>query len=530
MSETIFLPGRKQAKRDLGRVLILGLGVSGKACALYLAPMIGTRVEDLVIYGGPSGGASFEWAFAHSEQLNGAEVIFDTEDVEGAFDLCIASPGISEFSDFYLSGKRASKEIVSEVEFAWRESDEASKWVAITGTNGKTTTTSLTSFILERAGWRACAVGNIGDTCIEAVGKRNAAVSNDLESTSSSDAVQVAPIYVVEMSSYQLASTTDFAPDVAVILGITPDHLTWHKTHENYAQAKFKLLANLKRSGGVAVLDAINDKVRSKVRELKAASGQDAIDYIPIGTSVGIESDMREACGAKNSAFVDGDSCLHIAFDGRDHVLIDTAKLMLEGRHNQLNALAAASACVVLGLADEDINAGLASFAPLEHRIEPAGSVSGIDFFNDSKATNVDATLVAITAFLPRKPIVLLGGRDKLSPLDDLVCACAENAKGVVCYGESKSRFIEAFVSLRNKDGFLLMESDGMKDALDTAFDAAERGDVILLSPACASFDEFSCFEERGEVFKKLVLELAAGAGAATDIDADADDVAVCGE
>ena len=95
------------------------------------------------------------------------------------------------------------------------------------------------------------------------------------------------------MSSYQLASTTDFAPDVAVILGITPDHLTWHKTHENYAQAKFKLLANLKRSGGVAVLDAINDKVRSKVRELKAASGQDAIDYIPIGTSVGIESDMR---------------------------------------------------------------------------------------------------------------------------------------------------------------------------------------------------------------------------------------------
>lgn len=521
LTDTGFISGRKLARRHLGRVLILGLGVSGKACALYLAPMIGDRVEDLVIYGGPSGGASFDWAFANSEALNGAEVIFDTEDVEGDFDICIASPGISEFSDFYLSGKRASEEIVSEVEFAWRESAKDSRWVAITGTNGKTTTTSLIDFILEKAGLEACAVGNIGDTCIEAVGK-------DIASDR-------APIYVVETSSYQLASIRDFAPDVAVILGITPDHLAWHRSHENYAQAKFGLLANLNGIGGVAILDATNDMVRSKVRELKAANETDnidAIDYIPIGTARGITCDMRQACGAKNAALVDGDSRLHVAFDGKDHVLIDTAALKLEGRHNQLNALAAAAACVVLGLADDAIDSGLAAFSPLEHRIEPSGSVNGVDFFNDSKATNVDATLVAITAFLPRKPIVLLGGRDKMSPLDDLVAACADNAKGVVCYGESKARFMEAFEPLRDREGFMLMEASGMKDALDVAFDAADRGDVVLLSPACASFDEFSCFEERGEVFKELVSELAgSGSSSAEDASMAAESIsAACGD
>ncbi len=523
------IPGRKLAKRNLGHVLVLGLGVSGKACAIYLSSMITERLESLTVYAGARTDASLAWIADHSEQLESADIIFDTESIEGSFDLCIASPGISEFSDFYQDAKAVSAEIISEVEFAWRESMSSSRWVAITGTNGKTTTTSLIAHILKEAGANACAVGNIGDACIEAVGKdvreateREAADQEAIgheegegtKATTRREAGLCASdrIYVVETSSYQLASIKDFAPDVAVILGITPDHLTWHKTHENYAKAKFKLLSNLAKNSGVAVLDALNDEVRAKVRELKAATGTDAIAYIPIGTAKGIDHDMRAACGSANSAFIDGDTRLHVAFSGEDHVLIEADGLKLEGAHNRLNALAAASACVAIGASDDAIGRGLRTFEPLEHRIEPAGSWNGVDFFNDSKATNVDATLVAITAFLPKRPIVLLGGRDKLSPLDDLVGSCTQNAKAVICYGESKDRFLEAFLPFRDKDGFAVLEAKGMDDAFDTALGIARHGDVVLLSPACASFDEFTCFEERGDHFKELVAQLGSKA------------------
>ncbi len=482
--------------------------------------MIPERLESLTVYAGASTDASLAWVADHCEQLEGADIIFDTESIEGSFDLCIASPGISEFSAFYQNAKAVSAEIISEVEFAWRESASSSRWIAITGTNGKTTTTSLIAHILKEVGANACAVGNIGDACIEAVEKdvREAAERETPEHearggarvASEHDASLRASdrIYVVETSSYQLASIKDFAPDVAVILGITPDHLTWHKTHENYAKAKFKLLSNLADNAGVAVLDALNDEVRAKVRELKAATGTGAIAYIPIGTAKGIDHDMRAACGSANSAFIDGDARLHVAFSGEDHVLIETGDLKLEGTHNRLNALAAASACVAIGAPDDAIGHGLRTFEAREHWIEPAGSWHGIDFFNDSKATNVDATLVAITAFLPKRPIVLLGGRDKLSPLDDLVGSCMQHAKAVICYGESKDRFLEAFLSFQGKDGFAVLEAKGMDDAFDAALGIAEHGDVVLLSPACASFDEFTCFEERGDHFKELVAQL----------------------
>ena len=489
MAEMAFLEGRKCAPAKLGRVLVLGLGKSGKACAEYFINLLGTRVDGLFVAAGKRNDDAAAWA--EGARARGAVVEFDVEEFDEPFDLCVASPGISQFSDFYRNAQAASAEVISEVEFAWRESAADSRWVAITGTNGKTTTTAMAEHLLKAAGMNAAAVGNIGDTCIDAV----AAGGTD--------------VYVAEVSSYQLASTKRFAPQAAVVLNITPDHLSWHRSHEAYAAAKWKVLDNLATvPGSCAILDATDDEVRAKVRELKALSCEErGFDYVPLGTKNGIECDMREACGSTNAAFVK-DGALCVALNGAEHVLLPAEKLQVKGAHNVANALAAATAALALGASAEDVARALETFAPLEHRIEPCGSVAGVACYNDSKATNVDAVLKALVAFGDTKPIILLGGRDKGTELEPLVDACNGAAKAVVLFGESRPRFEAAFAA--SKAPVILATT--MESALDQALAAATAGDVVLLSPACASFDEFSCYEERGDAFKALVAQRAAEA------------------
>ena len=476
---------------DLGDVLVLGLGTSGKAAASYVADLVGTRARSLSVLAGKRTAEAERFA-AELAAACGARVAFETEEVEGSYDLCIASPGISEFSAFYANARRASGEVVSEVEFAWRESSVDSRWVAITGTNGKTTTTSLTAHVLASAGIAAVACGTIGDACITAVAEGSA------------------DVYVAEVSSYQLASTCRFAPDVAVLLNITPDHVKWHRTLENYAQAKYKVLANLDRAGGVAVLDAVNDVVREgQVKRLRALTREErGFDYVPVGCAAGLSASMRDACGSENAAFLD-DGTLRVDFRGEEHRLMPAADLRIKGEHNASNALAAASACLALGLTGEQVAAGLRGFSPLEHRIEPCGAVAGVACYNDSKATNVDATLKALSAFGDARPVVLLGGDDKGTDLTELVRAARVHCKAVVCFGAAGDRFERAFADVPGaaESALAVLRAAHLEDALDTALGVAQPGDVVALSPACASFDEFSCFEERGEVFKKLVAD-----------------------
>lgn len=605
MDRPLTIQARKCAYRNLGNVAVLGLGVTGRAVAEYLLPMVGGRVSSLVVFGGKSNEAGLRWASEVSDRYRnaGVEIIFDDEDVAkhipsdaegGKFDICIASPGISAFSDFYLNGMGASKALIGEVELAWCESGEDSVWIAVTGTNGKTTTTSLIAHILRSSGLDAKAVGNIGDACITEVARdmcdvRDAAAGvedpgqdgrqgdlqydgNDDVQRDGGNACQDAghgddaciarKYYVVETSSYQLASVNRFRPDVAVILGITPDHIKWHGTHGHYADSKFNLLSNL-GADDVAILDATNDEVRAKVREIKNAVGIRKYRYIPIGTSCGVDGDMREACGSEAAAFCrkaldsmsdgfeagqsadpaceadsagnaasasygiadaapapDEGECgrLTVAYKGVEHSLCAVSDLQILGNHNVINALAAASAAVALNVPDEEISKALAAFSPLEHRIEPCGEHSGIRFYNDSKATNVDATLQAIRAFGGRHLTIMLGGDDKGTDLGELVRACGENADVMVCYGQAGARFYDA---LKPLDGIMVGGCGGNEDAarthkvflektFDEAFERAcnEARSVVLLSPACASFDEFSCFEERGEHFKHLVAML----------------------
>ena len=489
MIDAALIEGRKHAPSQLGRVLVLGLGKSGIASANYLINLLGTRVESILVAAGKRNERAEEWAQAARQR--GARVVFDLEAFDERFDLCIASPGISQFSDFYLNAQAASSEIMSEVEFAWRESESDSQWVAITGTNGKTTTTALTEHLLKTAGFAAGAVGNIGETCIDAV------------------AAGKTRVYVAEVSSYQLASTSRFAPNVAVMLNITPDHLSWHRSHEAYAEAKWKVLANLSSvEGSCAVLDATDDEVRAKVRELKALdAGERGFDYLPLGTKEGLFFDMRKACGSENAGYIEGDRLL-VALRGEEHALVRLSDLNIKGLHNAANALAAASAALCIGACDESVAEGLASFAALEHRIEPCGVVAGVSCYNDSKATNVDAVLKALVAFGEVKPVILLGGRDKGTELEPLVEACGASAKAVVLFGESRDRFERAFAASKAP----VVLAGNLESALDAALGVAESGDVVLLSPACASFDEFSCYEERGDAFKKLVADRMASA------------------
>ncbi|MEG2947956.1 MAG: UDP-N-acetylmuramoyl-L-alanine--D-glutamate ligase [Raoultibacter sp.] len=485
------MPNRHYAPERLGRVLVLGLGKSGRAAACYCLDILGSRVDELVVVAGPASDSA--QAFAQDIVARGATVVFDHYEIEGTYDLCIASPGISQFSDFYCSAAVAATEIISEVEFAWRESDVSTRWVAVTGTNGKTTTTALTAHVLQACGVRARAVGNIGDTCLEAV------------------AADAADVFVAEVSSYQLASTDRFAPNVAVLLNITPDHLAWHKTHEAYVSAKLKVFANLADvDRAVCVLDATNDEVRKQVKIFRSQTTQQrGFAYLPLGCAQGLQASMRDACGSENAAYLN-DGMLRVEFQGETHDVVRVSELQVKGEHNASNALAASCVAVALGLNAADIGAGLKSFMPLEHRIEPCGSIAGVVCYNDSKATNVDATLKALAAFGDVRPIVLLGGDDKGTDLTDLVAAAEVHCKAVVCFGAAAPRFFKAFEHARCPHFFAAQ----LESALDCALDKAVAKDIVMLSPACASFDEFTCFEQRGEVFKDLVAARTAARGA----------------
>lgn len=490
----------------LGNVLVLGLGKSGQAVARYCANLIGTRVTSVFVAAGQESPAAQE--FLESYAREGFTYAFGDDGVpaDRQFDLCIASPGIPYWHQLYQDGLRASKKLVGELEFAWSESDPLSLWIAITGTNGKTTTTALCAHLLRESGIDALAVGNIGDVCLDAV------------------AQGAAQVYVVEASSYQLASTCSFAPDAAVILNITPDHIHWHKTLEAYRDAKLGLLDHLNsplRHGAqqmcgtkgarpaIAVLNAADDVVRAKVRELRPLSVEEAgFDYLPLGMQEGIRGDMRARCGARNAAFLSADNHLVVALQGAEYDLGPASSLRLVGEHNVENALAAASAALALGADAPSIVRGLQSFAPLEHRIEPCGEVAGVLCVNDSKGTNVDSVLKALAAFPGKRIVVLLGGEDKGTDLAPLVQATHQHAGAAVCFGEAGERFAAAFeqAAASAPAGFTVSCANHMEDALDAGLALARPGDVLLLSPACASFDEFRNFEERGRVFKQLVV------------------------
>ncbi|HIR90199.1 MAG TPA: UDP-N-acetylmuramoyl-L-alanine--D-glutamate ligase [Candidatus Limicola stercorigallinarum] len=453
-------------------LLVLGQGATGLDVCRWACAHMPERVTSITLYGGAKATPCED---TRALEAAGVNVVLGTEEVEGSFDVCVASPGISEFSAFFASAREHSTQIMGEPEFAFRLSPE--RWIGITGTNGKTTTTALTHHLLSVAGMGAYAVGNIGDTAISRVDDR----------TDSS-------WFVAELSSYQLATTEYLHPHVAILLNITPDHLAWHTSHERYALAKCRLFRNLD-AGDLAIVDVDDEGVRA------------VLDHI-VAPGRRVLALSAEDTGSADAAFM-REGALVVRLAGEECKLVREDEMALAGKHNMMNALAAASAALFVGVPASAVRRGLKDFTALEHRIEPCGTVDGVRFYNDSKATNTDAVEKALTAFPNDRVVLLLGGSDKGTPLEDFAArVCASSVEAVVCFGAARERFLQTFVEADAMHSLNIASAENLRDALNVARNLAERGDVVLLSPACASFDEFSGFEERGRVFKAYLNEL----------------------
>ena len=392
---------------------------------------------------------------------------------------CVKSPGIPDSAPIVRKLRERGVPVISEIEFAGRYLDGA-RTICITGSNGKTTTTSLTDYLLKAAGEASVAVGNIGEPPINEIDGR---AHNEW--------------FVAELSSYQIATTTELHPRVAVLLNITPDHLGWHKSHKNYALAKIKLFDNMVDDDLVVV-----DVEDAGIHEF------DEYIYTPGRRICKVAFDEPEG---EDAAFV-RDGKMIVRLKGVETPLIATSELKISGHHNVINALCAATAALAVGADVDGVCRGLASFQPLEHRVEPCGEIDGVRYVNDSKATNTDAVEKALTAFPDDNVILLLGGHDKGTPLTDFARVVMDNVRSVVCFGDARERFTAAMDEADVDGDVDIAQADDLRDAVDVARSLSSRGDVILLSPACSSFDEFSGYEERGRVFKDYVAQLAAAA------------------
>lgn len=481
-----------QQGAHLGDVALVGLGSSTLAAARYLLPLLGTRVDSLTVYAGSVSDARR----AEAQQLAdaGARVVPDVQELDGHYDLGVMSPGIPQVSAFYASARQHCDELVSEPELAWRESPR--DWVGITGTNGKTTTTSLTTALLDVAGIPARAVGNIGLPPVSCVADRR-----DGE------------VLVAELSSFQLAGTHRFRPKVGVVLNVTPDHVEWHGTLEEYARAKERMFENM-GEGDVAFFGP-----DETCRCMAARAGER-------GVACAILGQVPRADDAQG-AWLDGQGRLVVRLGGADHVLARFADMHLKGDHNLQNSLAAAACALAMGASDEAVTRGLLAFEPLAHRIQPCGERHGVRFFDDSKGTNVDATEKAVCSFDPGSLVVLLGGHDKQTDLASLAHTVVSHARVAVCYGEAGARFREALLaaggvpvdaagdmcSACEGEGCHVICAPHMREAFECACASCREGDAVLLSPACSSFDEFSGYVQRGETFQAWVAQLPSDEG-----------------
>jgi UDP-N-acetylmuramoylalanine--D-glutamate ligase len=452
-----------------GDMLVLGLGRSGSAASRVAAQLLADgRARSVTAV---DAAETPELRLVADELVAlGVRVTLGAAAVEGHFDVCIASPGIPPHAELMKSASVASDRVISEVELAFLLSTQP--WIAITGTNGKTTTTALVTHLLAAAGIPARSVGNYGPPAVEAAVQADAG-----------------EVLVAEVSSFQLAHIDTFHPRVAVLLNITPDHADWHGSLESYASDKSRVFRNLE-DGDTAVVD-IDDAGSRPYASMLEARG---IDVIRVSL-----------CESHASGATVAHGMLMLETRGGPIRLVNVADLQIRGSHNVSNALAAAAAAHTLGATPAALRTGLKTFQPIEHRLEPAGEVDGARWFNDSKATNPDAVMKALTAFSATPLIVLLGGRNKGNDFGPLAKAVSECAKAAVLFGEARHDLAAAFEGL----AVHVVEAISLSDACEAARALCESGDAVLLSPACASFDEFTSYEHRGRVFKDLVAAMA---------------------
>jgi UDP-N-acetylmuramoylalanine--D-glutamate ligase len=459
--------GRQEAGGIPSRVAVLGFARSGQALAEALvARGVGVAVGD----------SRPEAEFEDMGSLRGRGVRFffggpSPEFLEGA-GLLAVSPGVPLTVPAVAAARRRGIHVLSELEVAWRiaeaEAPGAHRWIAVTGTNGKSTTTTWIAEILRRAGRPAVLGGNIG-----------APLSGFLGATGPRD-------FVLEVSSFQLEAVDQFHPHVAVLTNVTPDHLDRHADFDAYAAAKARLFAR-QEAGDFAVLpadDAVAPGVATRARRI-------------------LFSRRGRPRGAEAAAWLE-DGSLRCDVGGAARAVVAADRLALPGAHNLENALAALAAAACLGVPEAAAVDGLTRFEGLPHRSELVAESDGVRWVDDSKGTNVDATAKSLEGRPPQSVLLILGGRDKhgdFSALRDVVRA---TARTVFTIGEAATSIERAL------EGATRVEACGtMGEAVARAARLARPGDTVLLSPACASFDQYRNFEERGRHFAALARKAA---------------------
>lgn len=386
-------------------------------------------------------------------------------------ELIVMSPGVPLSIPPVVKARELGIPVISEPELAFRYSDVP--FVAITGTNGKTTTTTLTAFLLEKEGRKVVAGGNIGLPLISRCPQMSA---ND--------------IVVAEMSSFQLESVDSFCPKVAVVMNLTPDHLDRHKTMEAYAAAK----ANIFKNQGPEEYLLLNKD--DAIVAAMAAGAKSRVYYFS-------QQEILE----EGIWLEDGNLVYRLDKNGAPQVLIPAAEIGIVGSHNWQNAMAASLAALLMGQQPEIIAERLRAFKGVAHRMEPVATIDGVLYVNDSKGTNPDSTEKALGSYGERPIVLIAGGRNKGSDMAVLVPLMRAHCRGVVLVGEATGDFIDAF----ERTGYTAYVcADSFEDAVAKAREMAQSGDVVLLSPACASWDMFDNFEQRGDLFKELVKDYAA--------------------
>ena len=443
------------------KLVILGGGESGVGAA-FLAKQKGFDV--FLSDGGPIKEAFKNELLSHEIEFE--EARHSKEKILNA-SLVVKSPGIPEKNEMVKEIRKKGIEIISEIEFAYRYKGE-SKIIGITGSNGKTTTTALIFHICETAKLNCALVGNIGFSFAKQI------------------ATEPKELYVVEISSFQLDDIKTFRPDIAILTNITEDHLDrYDYKFENYIKSKFRIIENQTEEDVFIYND--DDEVTQKylTQFLKKSN--------PVPISMNHE--LPEGAYITNAE-------MHLKWKNEE-MQMNVEDFAIKGKHNQYNTMAAGVSAAVMGIRKEKIRDAIQTFKSLEHRMSTVATIRGVEFINDSKATNVNSTWYALESMT--KPVILiLGGVDKGNDYSFIKDLVKEKVKAIVCMGVDNTKIHEAFGNIVQ----LMINTESAKDAVQSAFHFADKGDVVLLSPACASFDLFKNYEDRGIQFIEAVKDL----------------------
>ncbi len=404
-----------------------------------------------------------EWHVSYEEGHHTERLILEAEEV-------VKAPGIAESAPIVQSLRKHGIPIISEIEFAGRYLDGA-RTICITGSNGKTTTTTLTYEMLRQAGLDVALVGNIGRSLALAVATRHS------------------DWYVMELSSFQLDGMYDFRADVGLLMNITPDHLDRYDHQlQNYVNSKFRILQN-QRATDQFIYCADDPLTMENLGRYELG-----MELLPFG--------VKGAAGCV--AYLDG-ATIRVAVGGKE-LSIGVDELQIKGVHNIYDAMAASIAALVAGVPPESICQTLRSFTGVEHRLEPCGECEGVQYVNDSKATNVDSVWYALESM--RRPTVwIAGGTDKGNDYSRLFPLVESRVKTLVCMGVDNTKLMREFAGHVPE----IVDTHSLDEAMEAAVRRATFGDTVLLSPACASFDLFENYEQRGERFKAWVAAYIAG-------------------